>query len=68
MCYRCDRFKDVTGYKGQKYQVVATDANGKRKPLGWQNSEDIADAWKSLAGAWRLTDLRLEEVKHEAER
>ena len=34
----CDRFKDRVGYKGQKYVVVATPADGgAEQQIGWQN-------------------------------
>lgn len=38
--YRCDRFKDRVGYKGQRYAVIFADEDGKNCLYGWQNESD----------------------------
>jgi hypothetical protein len=37
--YRCDRFKNRVGYKGQKYAVMFTEGEVDRV-FGWQNEPE----------------------------
>jgi hypothetical protein len=57
--------KKRTGYKGQKYHVIADEPDGAVKSLGWQNDDKVARFWKTLAKAWRLKNVRLEPVHKE---
>ena len=63
MCYRCDRFKDRAGYKGQKYAVYFT-RDGAEQLMGWQNEPEggLAKAAALMPG---VTGTRIETV-HDA--
>jgi hypothetical protein len=61
--YRCDRFKDRVGYRGQKYEVRFT-RDGEEHVMGWQNESEggLAKAGKLMPG---VTAVRIVEVKTE---
>lgn len=61
--YRCDLFKSRVGYRGQKYEVRFTDADGKECVFGWQNEAmgGLAEA-AVLHPGW--TNVRIVEVKN----
>ena len=59
--YRCDRFADRVGYKGQKYAVLFKDEDGKNCIYGWQNEPDGGLA-KSAALHPGWTDVRIVPV------
>ena len=58
--YRCDRFKDRVGYKGQKYEVRFT-RDGKEQVFGWQNESTggLAEAARLMPG---VTNVRIVEI------
>ena len=59
--YRCDICKDRVGYRGQKYEVRFTDADGKDRVFGWQNEPEggLANA-AALHPGW--TNVRIVET------
>jgi hypothetical protein len=65
MCEFCEKMKQRSGYRGQKYHVVADDSNGAVKSLGWQEAEKPSLVFRNLALHYELTNVRCEAVHKE---
>lgn len=63
MCEFCERMKERTGYKGQKYAVFYT-RYGEEHPMGWQNQPTggLEDVAKMMPG---VTSTRVSPVHQE---